>query len=320
MIGRGMRSLAYLFPGQGSQYVGMGRDCYERYETVRSTFDEADEILGFRLSRIIFEGPNEDLVKTKNTQPAILTYSISIMRVMHEVGIEPVIVAGHSLGEYSALVCAGSLSFQDALATVWLRGELMYEAGLKVPGTMAAILGMPASEVQEVCCEASRCGSVEPANYNSPIQTVISGDMEGVREAIRIARERGARRAIRLDVSGAFHSSLMGEALAGLESHLDSLDMSNSRVPVVTNVDAACHRDADELRKCLKEQLMKPVLWEDSIRTIVATGHVDFLEVGPGKVLSRLLRKIDPTLTGSSVDGVEGIESFIRSLEGEDGE
>jgi [acyl-carrier-protein] S-malonyltransferase len=305
--------LSYIFPGQGSQYVGMGKELSALFDTVRKTFEEADDVLDFSLSKIVFQGPAEELVKTKNTQPAILAYSVAIMKVLEEAGFQPDIVAGHSLGEYSALVCAGSLSYHDALTTVRLRGELMYEAGLRLPGTMAAILGLDALGVQKLCEKASGAGVVEPANFNSPDQIVISGDISGVREAIRIAREHGAKRAIPLDVSGAFHSSLMRDALSGLETRLEQIEIRDASIPVVANVDARCVRAADDIRVRLKEQLMKPVLWSDAIHRIAERGINRFVEVGPGKVLGRLLRKINGRLEGVAVDGEAELRDFLSS-------
>jgi [acyl-carrier-protein] S-malonyltransferase len=294
----------------------MGKIFYDRYEAVRKTFDEADEILGFPLSRIMFEGPEEELVKTKNTQPAILVHSVALMRVLEERGVRPVVAAGHSLGEYSAHVCAKSMTYHDALRTVRLRGELMYEAGLKAPGTMAAILGMTRENIEGVCRDGSVAGIVEPANFNSPDQIVISGELAGVEEAMRIAKERGAKRAIRLDVSGAFHSSLMGEALPGLEDHLDTLEIAEAEIPVVANVDATGVQDREGIRTRLKEQLMRPVLWSDSIQYMAGTGISRFAEVGPGKVLCRLMKKIDSSLSAISVDELESFKSFLSVQQG----
>ncbi|OGF97586.1 MAG: [acyl-carrier-protein] S-malonyltransferase [Candidatus Glassbacteria bacterium RBG_16_58_8] len=308
-----MGGLAFLFPGQGSQYVGMGKTFYDRYPAAKEVFDEADDCLGFALSRIVFEGPEGELVQTRNTQPAIMAFSVALMRILEAEGIAPGIAAGHSLGEYSALVCAGSLSFMEALRTVRLRGELMYEAGLREPGTMAAVLGMEPREVEKVCREASAHGIVEPANYNSPEQTVISGDLKAVKAAMQLARERGAKRVISLEVSGAFHSSLMQEALPGLETHLDKIEIGEARIPVVANVDARDVRDGEGIRRRLKEQLMRPVRWSDSIRHIAGFGCELFVEVGPGKGLSRLLKKIDGNLKGISLDDIDTFESFRHS-------
>lgn len=295
-----MSRTACLFPGQGSQYVGMLKDYRESGGVARELIAGADRILGFSLSTICFEGPEEELRQTRNTQPAIFLHSIVAARCAPR--LRPDMVAGHSLGEYSALVVAGSLAFEDGLRLVRLRGELMQRAGEEHRGTMAAVVGIAPDMVEAICREASSAGVVQPANFNSPGQIVISGSVEGVRAAMDIARQHGAKMFKELVVSGAFHSPLMEHAREGLRRALDSVTLLDATIPVYANVTAEPVRSADSLRDLLYRQLTSPVLWEHSIRNMVRDGATRFVEVGPGKVLQGLVKR---TTSGTEVAGVD---------------
>lgn len=282
---------SFLFPGQGSQFVGMGKDLYDHNPKSKSIFDGADEVLGFSLSKICFEGPDDELKLTANTQPAIFVHSMAALALLNE---KPAMVAGHSLGEYSALVAAGAIEFEDALRLVRLRGELMHDCGIKQPGTMAAIVGLDDDVVDVVCAEARNEGIVQAANFNSPGQVVISGSVDGVHEAMRIAKERGARLVKELNVSGAFHSPLMQPAEEGLRAAIAATMFHNAEVPVYANVTAAPEQDANALKELLVHQLTKPVRWSGSIRKMAEAGADEFVEVGPGSVLQGLVKRIVP--------------------------
>lgn len=299
----------FLFPGQGAQYVGMGQDLYDATGAARSVFDRANKALGVNLTRLCFEGPEEDLVKTVNAQPAILTHSVAAWTLLDEEGLKPSAVAGHSVGEYSALVAAGALAFEDAVRLVRRRGELMYEAGLRRPGTMSAVVGLTEAVVSEMCERARARGLVQVANLNSPEQIVISGSVEGVEEAERLAAEGGAKRVVRLDVSGAFHSALMEEAADGLGQALSGVEFSAPRVPLVTNVEGKAIVDGRSLRRALERQLTSPVRWVECMRTLIREGCGTFVELGPGRVLSGLMRRID---RGSAVHAVGDVASFEK--------
>ncbi len=295
-----MGSSAFLFPGQGSQYVGMGKDLFEGRPEARKMFGLADEILGVPLSSISFDGPGEELKQTKNTQPAIFLHSMVLSTLYQK--SRAAMAAGHSLGEYSALVYSGALTFEDGLRLVRLRGELMQQAGLEKPGTMAAIMGLDPPAVEAICKEASAVGIVQPANFNSPGQIVISGSVEGVRNAMERARAAGARLVKELQVSGAFHSPLMEPAREGLKKALEKTDIKDASIPVFTNVTAGPVQGADEIRNRLNEQLTHPVRWEESVRNMVSRGAETFIEIGPGKVLQGLVKRIHPE---ARVSGVE---------------
>jgi [acyl-carrier-protein] S-malonyltransferase len=309
----GMRA-AFLFPGQGSQYVGMGRDLHEAYPASRSVFERANEALGMDLSRLCFEGPETELTKTVHAQPAILTHSIAAWAVVDGDGLRPYRVAGHSVGEYAALVAAGVLAFEDAVRLVRRRGELMYRAGVDHPGTMSAVLGLDGDRVAEVCARASAAGPVQVANLNSPDQTVVSGSVPGVEEAERLAREAGAKKVVRLEVSGAFHSVLMTDAQEGLRKALSEAPFSTPGVPVVVNVDARPVTDAGELRRSLDRQLTSPVRWVDSVRSLLGDGCDVFVEIGPGRVLSGLLRRIDRERTAYAAGDVPSLGALKSAL------
>ena len=295
-----MAPVAYIFPGQGSQYVGMGKDMYEKSDVARSLFKKADSILGISLSRICFEGPEDVLRQTENTQPAIFVHSVILTKLLRHGDAE--MAAGHSLGEYSALVYAGALAFEDGLRLVRLRGELMQRAGTVEKGTMAAILGLEAKVVDEICLAASQRDVVQSANFNSPGQIVISGSVEGVRKAGEIAKTRGAKLVKELVVSGAFHSPLMQSARDGLREGLARTTINEARIPVYANVTGKGVRNPENIRFLLEQQLTNPVRWEESIKNMIADGAKKFIEIGPGKVLQGLVKRIDASMDATSID------------------
>jgi len=290
---------AFLFPGQGSQFVGMAKDLFEENEAARSVLERANTVLDMDLTSIMFgsgdeaqaDADKERLTQTQNTQPALFVHSMAVMSALPSSASKPAMVAGHSLGEYSALAAAGAISFEEGLRIVRLRGELMAKAGDIRPGAMAAILGMEDADVEAVCVEASGDGIVQPANFNSPGQIVISGDVDAIDRAVALAAERGARRALKLPVSGAFHSPLMDFARDGLAEGLASLDIRTPSCPVYLNVTAAPTTDPAEIRERLVEQLTSPVRWAQGLTAMHADGATKFVEVGAGKVLSGLVKR-----------------------------
>jgi [acyl-carrier-protein] S-malonyltransferase len=294
--------IAFIFPGQGSQTVGMGRELASLHPAAQQTFDEADAALGFKLSQVCWEGPDEKLRLTEITQPAILTMSIAVLRVLREKGIAPAITAGHSLGEYSAHVAAGTLEFQDAVRTVHHRGRYMQEAVPVGEGAMAAVLGMRIAELKKLCGEAKAGGVCQAANINSPDQIVISGSKEAVERAAELAKQRGAKRAIMLPVSAPFHSALMQPAQDRLAADLKALTFHRMSVPVVSNVDAEVVSDPEKARDALIRQVTGAVRWEECMRLVIGRGIQTFIEVGPGKVLCGLLRQIDRSQTCFNVE------------------
>ncbi|TMQ68524.1 MAG: ACP S-malonyltransferase [Candidatus Eisenbacteria bacterium] len=306
--------LAFLFPGQGAQKVGMGRALAEGFAVAREIFERADRALSVPLSTLCWEGPADELKKSLNTQPALLTHSIAAWQLVHRAGLEPSWVAGHSLGEYSACVAAGAIEFEDALRLVRRRGELMYQAGLERPGTMAAFLGLEAAVVEEICREAASAGIVAAANWNAPGQVVVSGEIPAVERACELARARGAKRAVRLEVSGAFHSPLMATAAAGLAAALDAVTFRDPRCPVVVNVSAAPLATAAELRAALGSQLLGAVRWEDSMRRLRSLGAEGFVELGSGTVLRGLLRTLDRQAPSWNVEDLESLRSTLAAL------
>lgn len=302
-----------LFPGQGSQFVGMGRDLADAFPEARDTFAEADEALGLPLSRLCWEGPEAELTLTMNAQPAIFTHSAAVWRVLQTASPEATMAAGHSLGEFSAYFAAGAIDFVDGLRTVRRRGELMYDSGSARPGTMAAVLGLDDSVVEEVCAEASSrgAGTVVPANFNSPGQIVISGDSAAIEVAEKLLREAGAKRVVPLNVSGAFHSPLMSVAEAGLADQLDRIALRAPRLPVVSNVTAHPVEDAITARQLLVSQLTSPVRWTASVQSMRSAGIASFLEVGPGSVLTGLLRRIDREAAGRSLGTADELRAYL---------
>ena len=299
--------VAFIFPGQGSQYVGMGKALAQRYPVCRETFEQADALLGEPLSQLCFDGPAETLTLTENTQPAIVAVSTAIYRLLALRGITPAFVAGHSLGEYSAHVAAGTLSFADALRTVRRRGRYMQEAVPVGEGAMAVVLGLEFRLVAQACEEAARGEVVSPANLNAPGQIAIAGARDAVIRAGARAKALGARRVLPLPVSAPFHCALMKPAETRLAPELRALVVSDPRVPVVANVDAEPKCDAAAAVDALVRQVSAPVLWEDVVRRLIASGVRTFVEVGPGTILSGLMKKIDSTIRMASVEDPEGI-------------
>ncbi|MBZ4653835.1 MAG: [Acyl-carrier-protein] S-malonyltransferase [Peptococcaceae bacterium] len=312
-----MKKTAFVFPGQGSQYVGMGKEFYNHFPLSREVFEQVDERLGVSLSEICFSGPEEELKLTINTQPAILTTSVAILKVVEKEGVKPDFVAGHSLGEYSALVAAGSLSYTDAAWLVRQRGTFMQEAVPPGEGTMAAIMGLDQDKVEALCREVSDVGVVEPANYNCPGQIAIAGATPAVQKALILAKTYGAKRAVLLPVSGPFHSSLLRPASVKLKEVLEKVQISPARIPVVANITAEITTDPAEIRQNLIDQVSGSVRWEQSIRKLIDLGVSVFVEIGPGKVLSGLIKKIAKDAEIYNIEDMASLgETILKLKEG----
>jgi len=311
-----MGKVAFVFPGQASQYSGMGKELAEKYPVARAVFDEADQALGFSVSKLCFEGTEDDLKLTANTQPAILTVSVAAGRVLAEKGIAPDFVAGHSLGEYSALVAAGSVKFADAVKLVHKRGTYMQEAVPAGQGAMAAIMGLSPAVVQDACKRAAEGEICSPANLNSPEQTVISGHAGAVKRAVEIASQLGAKRSMVLPVSAPFHSALMMPAQEKLEKDLNAAKFEDLQVPLVTNVDADSIRQGEEARSALIRQVTMPVRWEESMRMLLDEGVNTFVEVGPGRVLTGLMRQIERSVATLNVEDEKSLQATVEKIAG----
>ena len=309
---------AFVFPGQGSQKVGMLKDLYEAYPIVRERFAQADAALGYSISQLCFEGPDTELVKTANTQPAILTASVACYEILKEKGFTPDIVGGHSLGEYSALVAAGVLDFKDAVYVVHKRGEYMQEAVPLGEGAMAAILALPREEVVRICGEVNdTVGSVQAVNFNCPGQIVIAGATKAVEVAAEKMKEAGAKRAVMLPVSAPFHSRLMEPAAKRLQEELDKIEVKDAQIPVVANITGEILKDGATIKEALVTQAAAPVLWEDCVATMVDFGVTRFVEVGPGKVLTGFTKKINKAMELANVEDEASLAAAIAFLQGE---
>jgi [acyl-carrier-protein] S-malonyltransferase len=305
-----MKSIAFIFPGQGSQYVGMGKEFFENFREAREVFQEADDVLHFSISSLCFHGPEEALKLTENTQPAVLTTSIAVLRVVQaEKGIVPRLTAGHSLGEYSALVVSGALAFADAVQIVRLRGRFMQEAVPVGEGAMAAILGMERGQVEKLCKEAAQGEVLTPANFNCAGQIVISGHAKAVERAMERVKQEG-KKAVPLPVSAPFHSPLMKPAGERLEKALEEIPIQDLKIPVVTNVEADINQSKERVKELLVTQVWSPVRWEESMQKITGDGIEQTLEIGPGKVLSGLMKRINPKVETKNIEDIQTLKKI----------
>lgn len=309
-----MSKIGFVFAGQGAQYVGMGKDFYDNIKECREIFEEADKALGFSISKLCFEGSKEDLNRTENTQPAIVTTSISALKALELNGIKAEMAAGLSLGEYSALVYAGVFNFQDAVKLVKKRGRFMQEAVPEGVGTMAAVMGLDRDKVNEACEYGKETGIVEVANYNCPSQIVIAGEIEAVKAACSKAKELGAKRTMLLSVSAPFHTSMLKEAGDRLYKELESIELKDMKVPVMTNVTGGYIESVDAIKGTLRKQVMSSVMWEDIIRNMIKDGVDTFIEIGPGKALSGFIKKIDKNVKIFNVEDMSSLNTVVEAL------
>jgi [acyl-carrier-protein] S-malonyltransferase len=310
-----MDKIAFLFPGQGAQYVGMAKDIYDSRTEVKDLYLRAEKVLGRDLAGICFEGPPEVLVQTQYTQPAVFTHSVVLWTLLKDLKLEPAFTAGHSLGEYSALVAAGALSFEDGLEAVKNRSFLMQDACEKSNGTMAAIIGLTEKEVLPICQEARSYGIIQPANFNSKDQIAISGERRAVEKGAELAKEKGAKRAILLEVAGAFHSELMRPAQTQFKQVLNKLDLKKPAIPVVANVDAEPTSEPSQIKELLADQITMPVLWYQSLERMYREGVRTFVEIGPGRVLQGLLKRSFKDTRGLGIDKLADLEKFVEMVE-----
>ena len=304
-----MSKKAFLFPGQGSQYIGMAKDLFDQSVEAKEMIKTADDALGVHLSYIMFNGPENELKQTEYTQPAIFLHSAILASIIRT--LQPDAAAGHSLGEYSALVSANAIQFYEAVKLVRIRGQAMQKAGLESPGTMAAVIGLEPSVVTDCCNEASSDGIVQPANFNSPGQVVISGSVEGVKKAMELCKAKGARLVKELVVSGAFHSPLMEPAKKILKDALENTPVYDARVPVYANVTAQAVNEKDQIKDLLYRQLDSPVRWEETIKNMINDGIEEFYEIGPGKVLQGLVKRINPDINCFGIDKYSDVEKYL---------
>lgn len=306
--------VAFVFPGQGSQFVGMGKDLYNDFPQCKEIFDKANDILGYDLKSICFEGPEEVLKQTENTQPALFVHSLAIYEVIKDYKVDA--AAGHSLGEYSALTASGVFRFEDGLKLVRTRGLLMQESGTRNPGTMAAIIGLSIEKVNEICESLKEVGIVQPANFNSPGQIVISGDVSAVRKAVELAKQNGAKLAKELVVSGAFHSPLMNYAYENIGNYINQVEMFEPKFPVYSNVTAEKFESVNQIKELLVEQIIRPVKWQQIIENMVASGIKTFVEVGAGKVLTGLIKRINPDVDVVNIGTSDELKKFLENGKG----
>jgi len=306
--------IAFIYPGQGAQYTGMGKEIYENYAEAREVFEEANDALRYDITRLCFEGPDEELMKTENTQPAILTVSIALTKVLSKRGLKADVTAGLSLGEYSSLVYSGVLSFKDAVKLVKKRGEYMQNAVPIGIGGMAAIIGLDNEVVENICYNIREFGVVEPANYNCPGQLSIAGEIKALEKAVELAKEKGAKKAVMLPVSAPFHCSMLKDAGIKLEEDLKQVPIFDMLVPVITNV-TADYLKIDEVKKTLVKQVSSPVLWEQSVRKMVDDQVEVFIEIGPGKTLTGFMKRIDKTKKAINFEDMSSLDKLLSSLE-----